>query len=626
MGNVRRKNHTHTAEKSKEKRNRLHLARVAREEARPKQPSHNDIKFIKGSCELTSCGDETACMKHNETTYYCRCTSNGLPVTEGSKCPRNIVKFFEGSCGPTSCGNEAACMKHNETTHYCRCTSNGLPITEGSECPRSTVPVTPKPIYNVIPPPSRTSNTASDTRYAPSPPTEQVSKSLSSDEVYTETTTRSDGAIRGEGFNASTGVLLASVASGVVFLLFVVTFVIWYLRRRNSQVDGKTQPRVRPGEPLLAERYITNPQYGVYGASAVALAGAGSNGGLNADDTAEQQVPLLDRGALTFLEEVGEGCFGKVHKGLLRTGSEEQIVAIKVLKESAGRSAEEDFEREVSIMSAFRHPNILTLVGVVYKDNISASPWMVFEYMQWGDLAGVLRGSRGGGRPGPVLDDESLLHVALQVAHGMKYLASRRFVHRDLAARNCLVGTNLTVKIADFGMSRDVYTCDYYKMGGERPMPVRWMSPESIVYARFTHESDVWSFGVVLWEIYSRGKQPFYGHNNDGATRLILQGIVLVPPEDCPRFACELMRCCWESDPRDRITFDEICTKLEVAAAGGGQNLPLRLPRPPDPPQDSAGYLVPTKQPVVDYLTLSLEQEVDPDSDSSDEDVEEEYT
>lgn len=251
---------------------------------------------------------------------------------------------------------------------------------------------------------------------------------------------------------------------------------------------------------------------------------------------------------------------------------------------------------------------------------------MVFEYMQWGDLAGVLRGSRGGGRPGPALDDNSLLHVAVQVARGMQYLASRRFVHRDLAARNCLVGSNLTVKIADFGMSRDVYTCDYYKMGGERPMPVRWMSPESIVYARFTHESDVWSFGVVLWEIYSRGKQPFYGHNNDGATNLILKGIVLVPPEDCPRFACELMRSCWKSDPRDRITFDEICTKLEVAAAGGGQILPLRLPRPPDLPQDSAGYLVPTRQPAVDYLTLSLENEADPDSDSSEEDIEEEYT
>lgn len=250
---------------------------------------------------------------------------------------------------------------------------------------------------------------------------------------------------------------------------------------------------------------------------------------------------------------------------------------------------------------------------------------MVFEYMEWGDLAGVLRGSRGGKRPGLDLDESALLHVALQVARGMQYLASRRFVHRDLAARNCLVGTNLAVKIADFGMSRDVYTSDYYKMGGERPMPVRWMSPESIVYARFTHESDVWSYGVVLWEIYSRGKQPFYGCNNYGATKKILRGILLVPPEDCPPFACELMRACWAIDPRERIDFDQICIKLETAQAAGGSSTQIRLPRPPAGPLESEGYLVPNPPPTtVDYLKPL--PDLDPDSDfSEDEDIEE-YT
>ncbi|XP_053626140.1 tyrosine-protein kinase transmembrane receptor Ror-like isoform X2 [Plodia interpunctella] len=581
MGTLRKKNHNHASEKPKGKLRRLrdNAGRVVREEKK---------------------------IDNQDTQIY-----------------------FAGPCGQHSCGGieEVGCVHaENKTQHYCVCTSTGEPTID-YKCPRSTVPVTPQPIHNIIPPQARTTN-SSDSRYPASPPTahirsfhrfDEVSDSLTTSKIYEAKT---DGSIQEASVSGGTGALLAVTGLGALVLVIITAIIIaYYLKKRIRLVDGKKQPR-RPGEPLLAERYITNPQYGVYGGQ-VLHAGAVSGNVVKTDDT-ESQVPLLDGNALTFLEEVGEGCFGRVHKGLLKSGSGEQVVAIKVLKESAGRSAEEDFVREVSIMSAFRHPNILTLIGVVYRDDINATPWMVFEYMEWGDLAGVLRGSRGGGRPGPILDEPALLHVALQVARGMEYLAARRFVHRDLAARNCLVGAHLTVKIADFGMSRDVYTCDYYKMGGERPMPVRWMSPESIVYARFTHESDVWSYGVVLWEIYSRGKQPFYGHNNDGATKLILQGIVLVPPEDCPRFAGDLMRACWKSDPRDRIGFDEICRKLEVAATASG-TVQTRLPRPPPPAQDTEGYLIPAQRPAVDYLSPLPDPEQESESELS-EDEDDEYT
>ncbi|CAK1549742.1 unnamed protein product [Leptosia nina] len=578
--NVRRKNYLHTSEKPKKRRNLRRsekLARVAREEARP--------------------------ILQNST-----------------------IKFIPGGCGSSSCGGpEVGCIQaYNNTYHYCVCTTDGQPMRDDVICPRSTVPLTQrKAIHNVIPP--VTSN-STEPRYPPPSPTAHGANPLISSEI-TEATGTDPSYIGGNVHSSASAPIIVTMVAGCAFFLVLVTIIVFfYLRKRICDVDGKVKPRVRPGEPLLAERYITNPQYGVCGAGTVAslVSVPGSPAPHHGNETTEQEVTLLDRNALTFLEEVGEGCFGKVHKGVLRINSGEQVVAIKVLKESAGRSAEEDFVREVSIMSAFRHPNILSLVGVVYRDDINASPWMVFEYMEWGDLAGVLRGSRGGGRAGPTLVEPALLHIALQVARGMQYLASKRFVHRDLAARNCLVGANLSVKIADFGMSRDVYTCDYYKMGGERPMPVRWMSPESIVYARFTHESDVWSYGVVLWEIYSRGKQPYYGCNNDDATKRITNGILLVPPEDCPQFACRLMKECWATDPRNRIGFDEICRKLEVAAAAGG-NAQIRLPRPPPPPQDSTGYLIPTKTTCNDYLKPL--PDLDPDSEfSEDEDIDDDYT
>ncbi|XP_022244265.1 tyrosine-protein kinase transmembrane receptor Ror-like [Limulus polyphemus] len=340
----------------------------------------------------------------------------------------------------------------------------------------------------------------------------------------------------------------------------------------------------------IMQQYVTNPNY--YSSS--------------------PDAPLLKmmrdieipRENLSFLEEIGEGCFGKVHKGFYTQPTGDVVpVAIKILKDGATSEAQNDFEREVEIMSTFNHENIITLVGVVMKDT-GSTPWMVFEYMQYGDLAELLRSNSPCLRIPPEyvayqLNQPDLVWIATQISNGMVYLSSQHFVHRDLATRNCLVGENLIVKISDFGMSRDIYTCDYYKIGGSRMLPVRWMAPESIMHGKFTLESDVWSYGVVLWEIFTYGKQPYYGHSNEEVVKLILQGILLSPPEDCPSFIYSIMAGCWKTEPRDRLSFEEIFQRL-VDKCPNHQPEASSEPQPNQELLDADNYLVPN----VPFVTV----------------------
>ncbi len=173
-----------------------------------------------------------------------------------------------------------------------------------------------------------------------------------------------------------------------------------------------------------------------------------------------------------------------------------------------------------------------------------------------------------------VLNPMDMSFIAIQIAAGMEYLASHHYVHRDLAARNCLVGDNLTVKISDFGLSRDIYSADYYRVQSKSLLPVRWMPPESILYGKFSTESDVWSFGVVLWEIYSYGLQPYYGYTNQEVIEMIRSRQLLPCPEDCPSRMYAFMVECWHEVPSRRPPFSEIHSRLRhwegFSASGGG--------------------------------------------------------
>lgn len=200
-----------------------------------------------------------------------------------------------------------------------------------------------------------------------------------------------------------------------------------------------------------------------------------------------------------FVEELGEGAFGKVYKGELTQPNGDRIfVAVKALKENASAKTQADFRREIELISDLKHDNIVCILGVVLKEEPLC---MLFEYMAQGDLHEFLIANTPNEGLNKSLSQTQFLHIALQICDGMEYLAGHHYVHRDLAARNCLVGDGLTVKISDFGLSRDIYSSDYYRVQSKSLLPVRWMPSESILYGKFTTESDVWSFGVVLWEV-----------------------------------------------------------------------------------------------------------------------------
>ncbi|KAM9810811.1 BDNF/NT-3 growth factors receptor [Neosynchiropus ocellatus] len=286
-------------------------------------------------------------------------------------------------------------------------------------------------------------------------------------------------------------------------------------------------------------------------------------------------VQHIKRHNIVLKRELGEGAFGKVFLAEcynLSPDQEKILVAVKTLKE-ASENARKDFHREAELLTNLQHEHIVTFYGVCVESDPLI---MVFEYMKHGDLNKFLRAHgpdavlmAEGQTTRPVeLTQSQMLHIAQQIASGMVYLASQHFVHRDLATRNCLVGENLLVKIGDFGMSRDVYSTDYYRVGvgGHTMLPIRWMPPESIMYRKFTTESDVWSLGVVLWEIFTYGKQPWYQLSNNEVIECITQGRVLQRPRTCPKEVYDLMLGCWQREPHMRLNIKEIHSLLLTLA------------------------------------------------------------
>uniref|UniRef100_A0A671RE51 non-specific protein-tyrosine kinase n=1 Tax=Sinocyclocheilus anshuiensis TaxID=1608454 RepID=A0A671RE51_9TELE len=259
----------------------------------------------------------------------------------------------------------------------------------------------------------------------------------------------------------------------------------------------------------------------------------------------------LSRKDIILKRMLGEGFFGEVHEGVYQKKNGEKIsVAVKTCKECAP-DVREKFVGEAVIMKNLDHPHIVRLIGVIEEDPV----WIVMELCQHGELGKYLTKNQQS------LTSVTLVLFSLQICKALVYLQGMNMVHRDIAVRNVLVATPELVKLGDFGLSRYIEDEEYYKASVTR-LPIKWMAPESINFRRFTTASDVWMFAVCVWEIMSRGKQPFHWLDNRDVINQLEQGNRLPKPEQCPPALYSLMTRCWSYDPRERPTFTELACNI----------------------------------------------------------------
>ncbi|XP_040844496.1 focal adhesion kinase 1-like isoform X15 [Ochotona curzoniae] len=251
---------------------------------------------------------------------------------------------------------------------------------------------------------------------------------------------------------------------------------------------------------------------------------------------------------------IGEGQFGDVHQGMYMSPENPALaVAIKTCKNCSSDSVREKFLQEALTMRQFDHPHIVKLIGVITENPV----WIIMELCTLGELRSFLQVRKYS------LDLASLILYAYQLSTALAYLESKRFVHRDIAARNVLVSSNDCVKLGDFGLSRYMEDSTYYK-ASKGKLPIKWMAPESINFRRFTSASDVWMFGVCMWEILMHGVKPFQGVKNNDVIGRIENGERLPMPPNCPPTLYSLMTKCWAYDPSRRPRFTELKAQLST--------------------------------------------------------------
>uniref|UniRef100_A0AAY4CXN7 Ephrin type-B receptor 3 n=1 Tax=Denticeps clupeoides TaxID=299321 RepID=A0AAY4CXN7_9TELE len=334
--------------------------------------------------------------------------------------------------------------------------------------------------------------------------------------------------------------IVGSAAAGLVFIIAVVVIAIVCLRKQRngseSEYTEKLQQYMTPGMKVYIDPFTYE----------------------DPNEAVREFAKEIDISCVKIEEVIGAGEFGEVCRGRLKLpGRREIIVAIKTLKVGYTERQRRDFLSEASIMGQFDHPNIIRLEGVVTK---SRPVMIVTEFMENGALDSFLRLNDG------QFTVIQLVGMLRGIAAGMKYLSDMNYVHRDLAARNILVNSNLVCKVSDFGLSRfleDDPTDPTYtsSLGGK--IPIRWTAPEAIAYRKFTSASDVWSYGIVMWEVMSYGERPYWDMSNQDVINAVEQDYRLPPPMDCPTALHQLMLDCWVKERNLRPKFAQIVNTLD---------------------------------------------------------------
>uniref|UniRef100_A0A803YFM5 Fibroblast growth factor receptor n=1 Tax=Meleagris gallopavo TaxID=9103 RepID=A0A803YFM5_MELGA len=367
----------------------------------------------------------------------------------------------------------------------------------------------------------------------------------------------------------------------VLFILVLVIVIICRMKMPNKKAMNTTTVQKVSKFPLKRQQVSLESNSSMNSNTPlVRITRLSSSDGPMLANVSELELPPdpkweLARTRLTLGKPLGEGCFGQVVMaeaiGIDKDKPNKAItVAVKMLKDDATDKDLSDLVSEMEMMKMIgKHKNIINLLGACTQDG---PLYVLVEYASKGNLREYLRARRPPGMdysfdtcklPEEQLTFKDLVSCAYQVARGMEYLASQKCIHRDLAARNVLVTEDNVMKIADFGLARDVHNIDYYKKTTNGRLPVKWMAPEALFDRVYTHQSDVWSFGVLLWEIFTLGGSPYPGIPVEELFKLLKEGHRMDKPANCTHDLYMIMRECWHAIPSQRPTFKQLVEDLE---------------------------------------------------------------